>query len=79
MDFAQCLRNAAEMPGFIEQFNRITGYALQDDSSPDSEDALAFALFVEKYIWKPVLEKQGLPFVSQIKPHRYTGRLRVEI
>ena len=79
MDFAQCLVNAASIPGFIEQFNRLTGYDLRDDSSPDSEEALAFALFVEKYVWKPVLEQQGLPFVRQIRDHPYMGRLRVAI
>jgi hypothetical protein len=79
MDFAQCLVNAASIPGFIEQFNRLTGYDLRDDSSPDSEEALAFALFVEKYVWFPVLAQQGLPCVSQMKPHPYTGRLRIAI
>jgi hypothetical protein len=79
MDFAQCLADVASAPGFIAQFNRLTGYNLRDDSSPESEDCLAFALFVEKYIWEPVLEEQGLPFVSQIHDHPFMGRLRVEI
>jgi hypothetical protein len=50
MDFAQCLADVAWTPGFITQCNRLTGYNLRDDSSPESEDCLAFALFVEKYI-----------------------------
>jgi hypothetical protein len=50
MDFAQCLADVAWTPGFITQCNRLTGYNLGDDSSPESEDCLAFALFVEKYI-----------------------------
>jgi hypothetical protein len=53
MDFSQCLIDAANTPGFIEQFNRITGYDLRDDSDPDSEACLAFALFVEKYMALP--------------------------
>jgi hypothetical protein len=79
MDFSECLTNAANTPGFIKQFNRITGYDLRDDSDPDSEDCLAFALFVEKYIWKPTLDEVGLPFESQIHDHPMLGKLRIEI
>lgn len=40
---------------------------------------MAFVLFVEKYIWRPVLEEQGLPFVSQIHDHPMMGKLRIKI
>jgi hypothetical protein len=79
MDFAQCLIDAYQRPGFVAQFNRLTGYDLRDDSDPDSEECLAFALFVEKYIWKPTLDEVGLPFVSQIHGHPMMGKLWVEI
>jgi hypothetical protein len=76
---AQCRRNAAEMPEFIAQLNRLAGYHLQDDSSPESEDCLAFALFVAKDIWRPGLEEQSLPCVSQIHAHPMMGQLWIEI
>jgi hypothetical protein len=78
MDFAQCLLDAGT-PEFIERFNQITGYDLRLDSDPNSEDCLAFALFVEKYIWRPTLDELGLPFESQIHDHPMMGKLRIEI
>lgn len=53
---AKCCEESANKPGFVEQFNRLTGCHFGPDSSPDSADSQEFILFVQKYIWIAVVD-----------------------
>jgi hypothetical protein len=54
---AQCLRDCAITPGFVDEFNAITGLQFGLDSAPDSVDAQAFAVVVDAYIWRPMWQQ----------------------
>jgi hypothetical protein len=51
--FAECVLECSHTPGFVEQFNRLSGHQLSPRSAPESPDAQAFADFVYRYVWVP--------------------------
>jgi hypothetical protein len=48
---AKAAHACANQPGFLAQWNRLTGYALTPEPSPGSEAAQAFLRFVDEHIW----------------------------
>jgi hypothetical protein len=53
---ARCCRETANTPGFVEQFNRLSGCNFSPASTPDSADSEQFVMFVDEYIWRPVCD-----------------------
>jgi hypothetical protein len=51
--FAECVMECSNTPGFVEQFNRLSGHQLSPRSTPESPDAQAFAEFVYRHVWVP--------------------------
>jgi hypothetical protein len=52
----RCCEETANTPGFVEQFNRLTGCHFGPASTPDSADSQQFITFVDEHIWRPVCD-----------------------
>jgi hypothetical protein len=48
---ARACYECANRPGFIEEFNRLTGCYFGPHCSPEDADSQAFMAFVDKFIW----------------------------
>jgi hypothetical protein len=53
---ARSCQECANQPGFIAQFNRLTGCDFSPASTPDSPDSQQFIAFVDEHIWRPVCD-----------------------
>jgi hypothetical protein len=53
---ARCCEESANTPGFVQDFNRLTGCHFSPASTPDSSDSQQFIMFVDKYIWSAVAD-----------------------
>jgi hypothetical protein len=53
---ARCCEESANTPGFVAQFNRLTGCDFSPASTPESEDSQQFIAFVDEHIWSAVVD-----------------------
>jgi hypothetical protein len=54
---ATYMHRCANTPGFVDEFNQLTGLQFGPDSAPDSVDTQVFCAFVDKYVYRPVLQQ----------------------
>jgi hypothetical protein len=62
---ARCCEESVHKPGFIEQFNRLTGCHFGPSSTPDSSDSQQFITFVDKYFWSAVTDAMWKAFEAE--------------
>jgi hypothetical protein len=53
---ARCCEESANTPGFVQEFNRLTGCDVSPMSTPESSDSQQFIALVDEHIWRLVAD-----------------------